>query len=91
MRLVQLNESNGSFPNVDVKELESLDSWDVQPSHWALLAEEIYKAYHSYDGFVVVMGTDTMAYTASALSFMLENLGKAVIFTGAQMMFVPEY
>lgn len=55
-----------------------LDSSCFSPSDWARIAEDIEHAYHSYDGFVVCMGTDTMAYTASALSFMLENLGKTV-------------
>lgn len=55
-----------------------LDSSCFQPSDWARIAVDIGRAYHFYDGFVVCMGTDTMAYAASALSFMLENLGKTV-------------
>ena len=55
-----------------------LDSSCFTPSDWTRIAEDIGRAYHSYDGFVVCMGTDTMAYAASALSFMLENLGKTV-------------
>jgi hypothetical protein len=47
--------------------------------------KDIYKNYHDYDGFVVLHGTDTMSYTASALSFMLENLGKPVVLTGSQV------
>lgn len=62
-----------------------IDSSDVQPSDWCKLAETIYEKYDSYDGFVVLHGTDTMAYSASALSFMLENLSKPVIFTGSQL------
>ncbi|MBO4670745.1 MAG: type I asparaginase [Bacteroidales bacterium] len=62
-----------------------IDSSDIEPSMWQKLAEIIRDNYDSYDGFVVLHGTDTMAYSASALSFMLENLGKPVIFTGSQL------
>jgi L-asparaginase len=62
-----------------------LDSSDVQPSHWVKLATLIKENYDKYNGFVILHGTDTMAYSASALSFMLENLSKPVIFTGAQL------
>lgn len=62
-----------------------IDSSNIAPAHWKLLGEIIYENYSSYDGFVVLHGTDTMAYTASALSFMLQGLCKPVIFTGAQL------
>ncbi len=62
-----------------------IDSSDVEPSMWQALAALIRDNYDSYDGFVVLHGTDTMAYSASALSFMLENLEKPVIFTGSQL------
>lgn len=62
-----------------------IDSSNVQPQFWVDLAEIIEKKYNQYDGFIVLHGTDTMAYSASALSFMLENLGKPVIFTGSQL------
>ncbi len=62
-----------------------IDSSNVQPAFWVELATVIEKKYKLYDGFVVLHGTDTMAYTASALSFMLENLSKPVIFTGSQL------
>ena len=52
---------------------------------WAKLARDIESHYDQFDGFVILHGTDTMCYTASALSFMLENLGKPVILTGAQV------
>ena len=52
---------------------------------WAKLAKDVDKYYNNFDAFVIVHGTDTMSYTASALSFMLENLGKPVILTGAQV------
>ncbi|PKD44876.1 asparaginase [Rhodohalobacter barkolensis] len=61
------------------------DSSDVNRSHWKLLAESIYQRYENYDGFVILHGTDTMAYTASALSFALLNSNKPIIFTGSQV------
>ena len=62
-----------------------IDSSDIEPSHWARLVHIIQESYDRYDGFVILHGTDTMAYTASALSFMLENLSKPVILTGSQV------
>ncbi|XP_039677553.1 60 kDa lysophospholipase-like isoform X1 [Perca fluviatilis] len=65
-----------------------LDSSNMTPEDWAKIGKDIEKNYESYDGFVILHGTDTMAYTASALSFMCEHLGKPVIITGSQ---VPIY
>ncbi len=62
-----------------------LDSSNMNPVHWVELATVIEENYEKYDGFVVLHGSDTMAYTASALSFMLENLNKPVILTGSQL------
>lgn len=62
-----------------------LDSSDVRPLEWAHLVDIISRRYDEYDGFVILHGTDTMAYTASALSYMLENLTKPVILTGSQL------
>lgn len=62
-----------------------IDSSDMNPKHWQNMAQIIYDRYEDYDGFVVLHGSDTMAYTASALSFMLENLNKPVILTGSQL------
>lgn len=62
-----------------------IDSSDMTPEHWKKLVNVIVTNYCRYDGFVVLHGTDTMAYTASALSFMLENLHKPVILTGSQL------
>ena len=62
-----------------------IDSSDVHPDNWARIARTIYERYEDYDGFVVLHGTDTMSYSASALSFMLENLNKPVVFTGSQL------
>ncbi|EKF9753822.1 asparaginase [Vibrio cholerae] len=62
-----------------------MDSSDMTPADWQLIADDIAVNYDKYDGFVILHGTDTMAYTASALSFMFENLGKPVIVTGSQI------
>ncbi|XP_073683454.1 60 kDa lysophospholipase-like [Garra rufa] len=62
-----------------------LDSSNMTPNDWTTIGKDIEKYYEDYDGFVVLHGTDTMAYTVSALSFMCENLGKPVIFTGSQI------
>lgn len=62
-----------------------LDSSNINTTAWIKVAEIIEEAYNTFDGFIVLHGTDTMAYSASALSFMLENLAKPVIFTGSQL------
>ncbi|GAL87842.1 asparaginase [Jejuia pallidilutea] len=62
-----------------------IDSSNMNPEHWIQIADIIESNYNSFDGFVVLHGSDTMSYTASALSFMLENLAKPVVFTGAQL------
>mmetsp|Transcript_57227 Transcript_57227/g.138269 ORF Transcript_57227/g.138269 Transcript_57227/m.138269 type:complete len:410 (-) Transcript_57227:12-1241(-) len=82
-----LAEQHDSFlPTVTVKEYPSLlHGCDMNPDHWVLIANDLERNYDEYDGFVIIMGTDTMAYTASALSFMLENLAKTVILTGSQV------
>ncbi|MCK3685917.1 asparaginase [Maribellus sp. YY47] len=63
----------------------ALDSSNMNPMIWIKIAKTIERYYSQYDGFVVLHGTDTMAYTASALSFMFENLDKPIIFTGSQL------
>jgi len=62
-----------------------IDSSNMKPEYWVRIAEIIETNYNKFDGFVVLHGSDTMSYTASALSFMLENLAKPVIFTGSQL------
>lgn len=62
-----------------------IDSSDMKPAFWLRLAKVIEDNYNRYDGFVVLHGTDTMAYSASMLSFMFENLDKPIIFTGSQL------
>ncbi len=74
------------MPSYVIKEYQPLlDSSNMTLNEWNRIALDIAEAYDHYDGFVVLHGTDTMAYTASALSFMLENLGKPVILTGSQI------
>lgn len=86
------NSIEAEFPSVrqlnvdiDVCKMTPIDSSNVTPARWVELARTIRDGYAAYDGFVVLHGTDTMSYTASALSFMLENLAKPVIFTGSQI------
>jgi L-asparaginase len=77
---------NPDMPSYVVEEYEKpIDSANITPKDWKRIAETVLKNYAAYDGFVILHGTDTMAYTASALSFMLENLGKPVVFSGSQL------
>ncbi|TYP94919.1 L-asparaginase [Fodinibius salinus] len=71
--------------DIQSKQLFSEDSSDINKKHWSKLATFIHEHYRDYNGFVVLHGTDTMAYTASALSFALQNLDKPIIFTGSQV------
>jgi len=76
------------MPEFSIHEyLPLIDSSNMTPSDWQRIADDIYQNYNDYDGFVVLHGTDTMAYTSSALSFMFENLDKPVIVTGSQIPF----
>lgn len=77
---------HASMPKYTIEEyLPPIDSANMTPHGWNKIATDIIQQYEKYDGFVVLHGTDTMAYTASALSFMLENLNKPVILTGSQL------
>ncbi|MGS2720521.1 asparaginase [Paraglaciecola aestuariivivens] len=74
------------MPDFTIHEYDSLiDSSDMSPADWQQIADDIHQNYQQYDGFIILHGTDTMAYTASALSFMFEDLGKPVIVTGSQI------
>ena len=76
------------MPDFTISEYQPLiDSSNMTPSDWQRIADDIKANYDDYDGFVVLHGTDTMAYTSSALSFMFENLSKPVIVTGSQIPF----
>ncbi len=87
------NHLNKSLPELSLVEAQVdvcqfspvIDSSNMSPELWAKLIDIITRKYNSYDGFVILHGTDTMAYTASALSFMLQNLTKPVILTGSQL------
>ncbi len=90
MELPELQKSE--MPTFTIKEYDPLlDSSCMGPGEWVKIASDIEANYLQFDGFVVIMGTDTMAYASSALSFMLENLGKSVIFTGSQIPFCEVY
>jgi L-asparaginase len=70
--------------DIETRILWNLDSSDMQPHHWVELARAVHEALPRYDGFVIVHGTDTMAYTASALAFLLPGLDRTVVLTGSQ-------
>jgi L-asparaginase len=69
---------------IETRILYNLDSADIQPHHWVELAQVVHESLAKYDGIIIVHGTDTMAYTASALAFLLPGLDRPVILTGAQ-------
>ncbi|PIE79508.1 MAG: L-asparaginase 1 [Chloroflexi bacterium] len=89
--LQELMAANPAFHHPDLPEYiihqydPLFDSPDMSPSDWSKIARDICDHYDEYDGFIVLHGTDTMAYTASALAFMLKNLAKPVIVTGSQI------
>lgn len=64
---------------------DPMDSSNLDPSHWVQMADMIANVYNEYDGFIILHGTDTMAYTSSALAFMFENLSKPILVTGSQL------
>jgi L-asparaginase len=81
-----------NMPSYEIKEYDPLlDSSCMTPKNWQEIATDIEEHYHSFDGFVVIMGTDTMAYASSAMSFMMEHLGKTIVFTGSQIPFCEVY
>ena len=82
-KIPELNLLDCSIDNISFE--TPIDSSNINPSHWTEIARIIEQKYTMYDGFVVLHGSDTMSYSASALSFMLENLSKPVIFTGSQL------
>ncbi|MCD4691208.1 asparaginase [bacterium] len=77
----RLNE----LAELEVAHVDNIDSANIRPEHWDRVAELIAEKYDDYDGFVITHGTDTMAYTASALSFVLGGVGKPVVLTGSQI------
>ena len=83
MQIPQLKTINAQIDTLSIPNPK--DSADMHPEDWQFLGQLIFDKYDDYDGFVVLHGTDTMSYTASALSFMFENLTKPIIFTGSQL------
>jgi L-asparaginase len=79
----ELNQLDCAIESISFE--EPLDSSNMDTGHWIKIAEIIETHYEAYDGFVVLHGSDTMSYTASALSYLLENLAKPVILTGSQL------
>ncbi|MBO5555748.1 MAG: asparaginase [Oscillospiraceae bacterium] len=69
---------------VDCLSLFSIDSTNITPAHWLAVARAVREHYNAYDGFVISHGTDTMAYTAAALSYLVQGAGKPIVLTGAQ-------
>ncbi len=76
----QINE----FCEAEALQICNIDSTNIEPKHWKLMVETIREQYDRYDGFVIAHGTDTMAYTAAALSYMIQNSRKPIVITGAQ-------
>ena len=82
-QIPELNKFDIQLASISFK--HPIDSSNMSPNVWIELAQIIEKNYKTYDGFVILHGSDTMSFTASALSFMLENLGKPVVLTGSQL------
>lgn len=88
--LIQADEILSYIPNVyefcepEAIQICNIDSTNMEPKHWKLIVHTIRECYEAYDGFVVAHGTDTMAYTAAALSYMIQNSHKPIVLTGAQ-------
>ena len=75
----------GTYYQIQVEDILHLDSSNIQPEEWQIIARHVYAARGKWDGVVITHGTDTMAYTASVLSFMLRNLDLPVVLTGSQL------
>ena len=73
-----------TFCDIDTSQILNIDSTNIQPEHWKLMVEAVEENYNDYDGFVISHGTDTMAYTAAALSYLIQNSDKPIVITGAQ-------
>ena len=79
-----LGDLRGKF-DISEKQIMHLDSSNIQAEEWKIMARAVYENYHDYDGFIITHGTDTMAYSASMLCYMLPGLHKPVVFTGSQI------
>lgn len=83
--LLQFVAESSAHIKIDGKVLMNRDSTNLQPEDWVVMANAVYEYYDHYDGFVITHGTDTLAYTSSALSYMLQDLEKPVVVTGSQV------
>lgn len=81
----QLGLKNNNLFSLEVKDILLLDSSNIQPEEWNLIAKNIYENIELYDGIIVTHGTDTMAYTTSMISFMIQNPKIPIVFTGSQL------
>ena len=82
--LLRYIPSAGNFCTIDTVQLMNIDSTNMHPDHWVLIAKAVESYYDRYDGFVIAHGTDTMAYTAAALSYLIQNSRKPIVVTGSQ-------
>ena len=83
-QILRFIPSMRGYCHIDVAELFNIDSTNMTPEHWCAIVREIKSRYDAYDGFVILHGTDTMAYTAAALSYMIQNSPKPIVLTGSQ-------
>lgn len=83
--LLNLEPKINDIADISVEYIDNIDSTNITAAHWDRIAKTIGDKYNDYDGFVITHGTNTLAYTASALSFVLQNLGKPVVLTGSQI------
>ena len=72
------------FCHVDAIQVLNIDSTNIHPKHWLMLSQVLEKNYDNYDGFVICHGTDTMAYTAAAMSYLVQHSSKPIVITGSQ-------
>jgi L-asparaginase len=85
MMLKNIEPKISEIAEIDIKFISNMDSTNMSPKEWDKILTVIETEYNNYDGFIITHGTDTMAYTASALSIAISNLGKPIILTGAQI------
>ena len=83
-QLIQYIPEVLEYADIEYHQLLDLDSTNIGPEHWKIIVEYIKKVYENYDAFVITHGTDTMAYTAAALSYMIQNSKKPIVITGSQ-------
>ncbi len=83
--LLRIEPNISDIADITIEYIDNIDSTNITSKHWDRISKIIDKKYDNYDGFVITHGTNTMAYTSSALSFTLQNLGKPVVLTGSQI------